>query len=133
MEEKINHPGYMTVKQLAETAGVSTETIRRWINRLYPDSMKPQQTTYLAMEACIKILENVRKKNMVSFVPQNVAGGEQMLPQIEAVEKPKPMIFSVDTNVKGSKVFKSSKKQEKLDRIIEILQKHEKGVVVVLV
>lgn len=58
----------MTVKELAEVAGVSGVTIRRCGKKLYPELQRNGIATDYNEEQCIKIMETVRKRNLVSPV-----------------------------------------------------------------
>lgn len=55
----------MTVKEIAETAGVSTETVSRKIKELYPDRVKNGKTTRLVQSEALCIMAELRKKNFV--------------------------------------------------------------------
>lgn len=70
----------MTIKELSDVAGVSISTIRRTGIKLFPERHKQGKTTYYKKDQCVKIIEEVRKKNIIEPV-QN----EQVLVQNEQV------------------------------------------------
>ncbi len=64
----------MTIKELAQVAGVSTETIRRTSKELFPESLKKGRLTVFSKAQCFDIIQKVPKKNMVNMdLPQPVA------------------------------------------------------------
>ena len=70
----------MTIKELADVAGVSAETIRRTVNELYPEKLSQGVTTFFNQEESVRVLERVKKQNCVQL-PQN----EGVLTQCEEV------------------------------------------------
>ena len=68
--------GGMTVKQIAELAGVSRDSVERTVRDLYPALMEKGKTTVLDHAQSVAVMGSVRKANMVSL-PQNA----EVLPQ----------------------------------------------------
>lgn len=60
----------MTVKELANVAGVSVYTIRRTAGELYPHPKVKGKKAFYNKQQSLCILENVKKKNMVSVIPE---------------------------------------------------------------
>jgi len=56
----------MTIKELADVAGVSTETITRCANELFPDHLKNGVRTVFTKDQAYDVMAIVRKKNLVS-------------------------------------------------------------------
>jgi hypothetical protein len=56
----------MTIKELADIAGVSRDTIRRVVKKLYPDEIVNGKKTMLNDIQCQVVMMEARKKNMVS-------------------------------------------------------------------
>ena len=61
----------MTVKELANVAGVSTDTIRREISKTFPTAVKKGVKTDLTNDQSKIIMSHVKKRNMVSVPTQN--------------------------------------------------------------
>ena len=55
----------MTVKEVAEIAGVTGETVKNTIRDIYPDLMVNGVQTNLNHEQAVKVMSNVRSKNTV--------------------------------------------------------------------
>lgn len=55
----------MTVKQMADVAGVSKDTVLRKVKELYPDRIKNGKTTNLIQTEAICVMKELRKKNFV--------------------------------------------------------------------
>ena len=56
----------MTIKELAEVAGVSPETIRKTAKKLFPEVFKNGLRTNFNEAKSLEIMKTVSKKNMVS-------------------------------------------------------------------
>lgn len=57
----------MTCREMAMVAGVNIRTIQKLAKRLFPNKIRTNgKTTYYNKEECNKIIEEVRKKNLVS-------------------------------------------------------------------
>ena len=61
----------MTIKELANVAGVSIPTLRRTAKKLFPDSIERGVKSVFSKEQSTLIIEYVRKKNMVGPLVQN--------------------------------------------------------------
>lgn len=55
----------MTTREIAETAGVSTETASRKIKEMYPDRVKNGKPTRLIQSEALCVMSELRKKNFV--------------------------------------------------------------------
>lgn len=55
----------MTIKQIAEAAGVSAETVSRKVKELFPERVKNGKTTNLIQQEAVIIMTEIRKKNFV--------------------------------------------------------------------
>lgn len=60
----------MTTREIAETAGVSIDTVSRKIKEMYPDRISHGKTTRLIQAEAITVMTELRKKNFVEL-PQN--------------------------------------------------------------
>jgi len=60
----------MTIKQIAELAGISRDSVERVVRELFPNLMEKGRMTILNQSQAIAVMEKVRKANMVSL-PQN--------------------------------------------------------------
>ncbi|MCP4393331.1 MAG: hypothetical protein GY804_03545 [Alphaproteobacteria bacterium] len=76
----------MTIKELADVAGVSQETIRRTGKRIFPATFRNGVKTKFDEFQSIAIIKDVSKKNMVA--PQN----EEVAPQNEEVAVQSPQV-----------------------------------------
>jgi hypothetical protein len=56
----------MTIKQMAEVAGVSPDTVSRKVKEMYPDRVKNGRPTNLVQSEAITVMSELRKKNFVS-------------------------------------------------------------------
>ena len=72
----------MTIKELAEVAGVSVATLRRTAKDLFPDSVKKGVKAVFTKEQSFDIMQNVRKKNMVG---QPVQNAQQPVQSVEVI------------------------------------------------
>lgn len=61
----------MTIKELSDVAGVSTDTIKREIKKQFPCKIKNGVKTVLDEQESISIIKGVKKKNLVSLPTQN--------------------------------------------------------------
>lgn len=61
----------MTIKELADVAGVSVETIRRKGKLLFPGMHTRGVKTHYTENQCRTLISEVKKKNMVSALPQS--------------------------------------------------------------
>lgn len=61
----------MTIKDLALVAGVSEDTIRRKGKELFPGMHKKGVKVHYTKNQCERLMREVKKKNMVSELPQN--------------------------------------------------------------
>jgi hypothetical protein len=52
---------FITIKEIADISGVSTETVTRKINELFPGFIKNGKKTYLDKEKSIAVMESLRK------------------------------------------------------------------------
>ena len=71
----------MTIKEIAEVAGVSYPTVHRAVSKIYQGKMKDGKKTDLSYEEAVKVMKALRKKNFVSPI-QN----EQVSSQNENLE-----------------------------------------------
>lgn len=55
----------MTVKQMAEVAGVSKDTVLRKVKELYPERVKNGKATRLTQTEAVCVMKELRKKNFV--------------------------------------------------------------------
>lgn len=55
----------MTIKQMAEVSGISTETVSRKVKEMYPDSVRNGKATNLIQSEAICVMAELRKKNFV--------------------------------------------------------------------
>lgn len=55
----------MTIKEMAEVAGVSTETVSRKVKEMYPDRVKNGKSTRLIQSEALTVMAELRKKNFV--------------------------------------------------------------------
>jgi hypothetical protein len=55
----------MTIKQMAEVSGVSTETVSRKVKEMYPDRVTNGRPTNLIQTEAICVMTELRKKNFV--------------------------------------------------------------------
>lgn len=55
----------MTVKQMAEVAGVSKDTVLRKVKELYPERVKNGKATRLIQTEAVCVMKELRKKNFV--------------------------------------------------------------------
>ena len=62
----------MTLKELAEVAGVSDSTVRRTAKELFPDKFKNGVRTIFDEYQSMKIMNVVTKKNMVAMQNEKV-------------------------------------------------------------
>lgn len=58
---------YMTIKELAEVAGVSIRTIQKVAKRLYPKKIKERYKTLFDLRESADILRHTNKKNKVYY------------------------------------------------------------------
>jgi len=63
----------MTIKELANVAGVSHYTVRRTANNLYPELVKKGKKAFYDKPQSMSIIESVKKKNMISAEPLQTA------------------------------------------------------------
>ena len=63
----------MTLKELAEVAGVSQSTIRRTAQELFPDNFKNGVKTIFNEPQSLQIMQDVTKRNMVAMQNEKVA------------------------------------------------------------
>ena len=61
----------MTVKEIAEIAGVSVDTVQKKIKELYPEIVEQRKRTVLNKTQAIEVMKDLRKKNFI--LPQNSA------------------------------------------------------------
>ena len=61
----------MTVKEIAEIAGVSVDTVQKKIKDLYPEIVEHRKRTVLNKTQAIEVMKDLRKKNFI--LPQNSA------------------------------------------------------------
>lgn len=66
----------MTVKEIADTIGVTTQTVRRCIKELDPARLKKGKTTHLTKTEALIIIKNIKTKNDIQL-KQNVAKPQQ--------------------------------------------------------
>jgi hypothetical protein len=59
----------MNIRELANVAGVSVETIRRTGKTLFPENFKKGVKTIFTKDQCFDIMSTVSKKNMVQMQP----------------------------------------------------------------
>jgi len=71
----------MTIKEIAEVAGVSYPTVHKAVSKIYQGKMKDGKKTDLSYEEAVKVMKALRKKNFVSPI-QN----EQVSSQNENLE-----------------------------------------------
>lgn len=57
----------MSIRELAEAAGVSIETIRRTSKLLFPENFRKGVKTVFTKDQCFEIMGTVSKKNMVQI------------------------------------------------------------------
>jgi len=55
----------VTIKQMAEVSGVSTETVSRKVKEMYPDRVKNGRPTNLIQPEALCVMSELRKKNFV--------------------------------------------------------------------
>lgn len=55
----------MTIKELSEVAGVSPDTIKRVVRKIYPNLMVNGRTTKLSYTESISVIKETRKKNII--------------------------------------------------------------------
>ena len=67
----------MTVKQMAEVAGVSKDTVLRKVKELYPERIKNGKATNLIQTEAVCVMKELRKKNFVEPL-QNAEVATQM-------------------------------------------------------
>ena len=70
----------MTLKELAEVAGVSIETVRRTAKESFPDKFKNGVRTIFDEKQSIEIMRDVSKKNMVSMQNEKLPTQIEELP-----------------------------------------------------
>ena len=56
----------MTIRQMAEVSGLSTDTVTRKVKEMYPDRVKNGRPTNLVQAEAITVMAELRKKNFVS-------------------------------------------------------------------
>ena len=56
----------MTIRQMAEVSGLSTNTVTRKVKEMYPDRVKNGRPTNLVQSEAITVMAELRKKNFVS-------------------------------------------------------------------
>jgi hypothetical protein len=56
----------MNIRQMAEVAGVSIDTVTRKVKEMYPDRVKNGRPTNLIQAEAITVMAELRKKNFVS-------------------------------------------------------------------
>ena len=61
----------MTVREIAEIAGVSVDTVQKKIKELYPEIVEQRKRTVLNKTQAIEVMKDLRKKNFI--LPQNSA------------------------------------------------------------
>lgn len=57
---------FMTIKELAEVAGTSPETIRRTGKEMFPEKFQNGKKTVLNKDQAILLMQKIRKKNFVN-------------------------------------------------------------------
>lgn len=77
----------MTIKELAEVAGVSSETVRRTAKKLFPDSLTNGQKTNFNEARSIEIMKTVTKKNMVSATQSKEVAPQSVQVDYEVIGK----------------------------------------------
>jgi hypothetical protein len=120
----------MTTKEMAEAAGVSTDTVARKIKELYQDKMQARKRTELNQIQAIAVMSAIRKEGFVS-VPQNAVALPQnaedrmnrlesmmeklltivaatIKPQMEELPAPPPMEYRSELRRIVSKAAKES-------------------------
>lgn len=78
----------MTTKEIAEAAGVSTDTVSRKIKELFPDRVESRKRTELNQSQAIKVMAEIRKVNFVqpqyaSELPQSAS--DARIDRLEAI------------------------------------------------
>ena len=63
---------YMTTKQIADTAGVTTEAVRQAGKKFYPHKMVKGKQTKWTRDECEVLLKYIRKKNFVGEAPSGL-------------------------------------------------------------
>lgn len=66
----------MTIRQMAEVSGLSTDTVTRKVKEMYPDRVKNGRPTNLVQAEAITVMAELRKKNFVEPL-QNAEGATQ--------------------------------------------------------
>jgi len=78
----------MTTKQMADAAGVSTDTVTRKIKELFPQLVENRKKTVLNQGQALKVMSEIRKVNFVQ--PQNAlelpqTASDARLDRLEAI------------------------------------------------
>jgi histone H3/H4 len=61
----------MTVREIAEIAGVSVDTVQKKIKEMFPEIVEQRKKTVLNKMQAIEVMKDLRKKNFI--LPQNSA------------------------------------------------------------
>jgi hypothetical protein len=61
----------MTVKEIADVAGVSVDTVQKKIKEMFPEIVEQRKKTVLNKMQAIEVMKDLRKKNFI--LPQNSA------------------------------------------------------------
>ena len=56
----------MTIKQMAEAAGVSVDTVQRKVKDLFPELVQERRATNLPQNAAVAVMAEIRKLNFVT-------------------------------------------------------------------
>lgn len=112
----------MTIKQMAEAAGVSPETIRRTGKTMFPVRFENGKRTVFNQAEAIEIMKTVRKKNMV-FLPTQPVQVPTQTEKVSSIltEKDLALISSLTAGI-VSKVFENL--DTRMGRLETRIEKH---------